>query len=106
MVLCIPQPNIRVTEEEIIQILEEYEISASEKCRDYNLAAWNYNTDVENAIKIEELVSKMAYLYCIILKYVCHYMWANRYTVSLRNYSENKILHYRGFNHFPKKASI
>jgi hypothetical protein len=58
LVFCIPQPNIRVTEEDIIQVLEEYEVEASQKCRDYNLAAWNYNTDVENATKIEELVSK------------------------------------------------
>jgi hypothetical protein len=41
----------------MIQILEQYEISASQKCRDYNLAAWNYNTDVENAFKVEDLVS-------------------------------------------------
>lgn len=54
---CLPRPNPRVTEDEMIQILEQYEISASQKCRDYNLAAWNYNTDVENANKVEDLVS-------------------------------------------------
>jgi hypothetical protein len=53
-----PQPNIRVTEDEMIQILEEYETSASDKCRQYNLAAWNYYTDVENAANVEELVSR------------------------------------------------
>jgi hypothetical protein len=52
-----PCPNNGVTEDVMIQILEQYEISASEKCRDYNLAAWNYNTDVENASRVEELVS-------------------------------------------------
>jgi hypothetical protein len=53
----LPCPNTKVTEDEIIPILEQYEVSASQKCRDYNLAAWNYNTDVENASKVEELVS-------------------------------------------------
>jgi hypothetical protein len=58
LVLSVPQLHPRVTEEEIIRILEEYEISATEKCRDYNLASWNYMTDVENVAKVEELVSK------------------------------------------------
>lgn len=58
LVLSIPQPHIRSTEDEFIQILEAYEASASEKCRVYNLAAWNYMTDVENDTKVDELVSK------------------------------------------------
>jgi hypothetical protein len=41
----------------MIQILEQYEILASQACRDYNVAAWNYNTDVENDAKVEDLVS-------------------------------------------------
>jgi hypothetical protein len=53
----LPRPDTKVTEDEMIQILEQYETSASQKCRDYNLASWNYNTDVENASKVEELVS-------------------------------------------------
>lgn len=54
----LPRPNTRVTEDEMIEILEQYETSASQKCRDYNLAAWNYNTDVENASKVEELTAQ------------------------------------------------
>lgn len=48
----------------MIQILAQYEVSASEKCRVYVEADWNYNTDVENETKVEELVSKN----CILSK--------------------------------------
>jgi len=57
-VLSVPKQNAKITEEEMIQVLAEYEVSASEKCRDYVVADWNYNTDVENETKVEELVSK------------------------------------------------
>jgi hypothetical protein len=58
LVLSVPKQNAKITEEEMIQVLAEYEVSASEKCRDYVVADWNYNTDVENETKVEELVSK------------------------------------------------
>jgi hypothetical protein len=58
LVLSVPKLNTRITEEEMIEILAEYEVSASEKCRVYVEADWNYATDVENETKIEELVSK------------------------------------------------
>jgi hypothetical protein len=64
VVLSVPKPSTKVTEDEMIQILAQYEVSASAKCRDYVEADWNYNTDVENEIKVEELVSKN----CILLK--------------------------------------
>jgi hypothetical protein len=36
----------------------DYEKLASAACRNYSLASWNYQTDVENKTKVEELVSK------------------------------------------------
>jgi hypothetical protein len=70
LVFSLPRPNTNVTEDEMIQILEQHEISASEKCRDYNLAAWNYNTDVENAAKVGELVSTLQYVRLLPSLYV------------------------------------
>jgi hypothetical protein len=64
MVLSVPETSTRITEDEMIQILAQYEVSASEKCREYVEADWNYNTDVENETKVEEVVSKN----CILLK--------------------------------------
>jgi hypothetical protein len=64
LVLSVPRPNTNITEDEIIKVLAQYEVSASQKCRDYVEADWNYNTDVENETKVEELVSKN----CILLK--------------------------------------
>jgi hypothetical protein len=64
LVVSVPKPNTKITEDEIIEVLAQYEISASQKCRDYVEADWNYNTDVENETKVEELVSKN----CILLK--------------------------------------
>jgi len=58
VVFSVPKPNTKITEEEMIQVLAVYEVSASQKCRDYVEADWNYNTDVENETKVEELVSK------------------------------------------------
>jgi hypothetical protein len=58
LVLSVPKPHTRVTEEEMRQILAQYEVSASEKCKDYVVADWNYAIDVENETKVEELVSK------------------------------------------------
>jgi len=58
VVLSVPKPSTKITEDEMIQILAEYEVSASAICRDYVEADWNYNTDVENETKVEELVSK------------------------------------------------
>ena len=63
VVLSVPKPNTKVTEDEIKNILAQYEISASQKCRDYVEADWNYNTDVENETKVEELVSKNCVLF-------------------------------------------
>lgn len=63
--LSVPKLNTRITEDEMIEVLSQYEVSASEKCRDLNVAEWNYNTDIENNTKVEELVSKN----CILLKY-------------------------------------
>lgn len=57
LVYSIPPPYSKFTEDEIISILEDYEISASEKCREYNLASWNYMTDLENITNVEALVS-------------------------------------------------
>jgi hypothetical protein len=59
LVLSLPKGNTKITEDEMSDILAKYEISASEKCRDYVVADWNYNTDVENETKVEELVSKI-----------------------------------------------
>jgi hypothetical protein len=64
LVLCVPKPSTKITEEEMVEILAQYEVSASAKCRDYVEADWNYNTDVENETKVEELVSKN----CILLQ--------------------------------------
>jgi hypothetical protein len=64
LVLSVPKPNTRITEDEMKEVLAIYETSASEKCREYVVADWNYNTDVENETKVEELVSKN----CILLK--------------------------------------
>jgi len=64
LVVSVPTPNTKITEDEIIEVLAQYEVSASQKCRDYVEADWNYNTDVENETKVEELVSKK----CILLK--------------------------------------
>jgi len=64
LVVSVPKPNTKITEDEIIEVLAQYEVSASQKCRDYVEADWNYNTDVENVTKVEELVSKN----CILLK--------------------------------------
>jgi hypothetical protein len=64
LVLSVPNPSTKVTEEEMIEILAQYEVLASAKCRDFVVADWNYNTDVENETNVEELVSK----YCILLK--------------------------------------
>lgn len=36
----------------------DYEKLASAACRNYSLASWNYQTDVDNKTKVEELVSK------------------------------------------------
>jgi hypothetical protein len=36
----------------------EYEILASKACRNYSLASWDYQTDVENKTKVEAFVSK------------------------------------------------
>ena len=36
----------------------DYEKLASAACRNYCLAQWNYQTDVDNNTKVEELVSK------------------------------------------------
>lgn len=58
LVLSVPKPNTRITEDEMKDVLAQYEVSASEKCRDYVEADWNYATDVENETKVEELVSK------------------------------------------------
>jgi len=55
VVFSVPKPNTKITEEEMIQVLAVYEVSASQKCRDYVEADWNYNTDVENETKVEEL---------------------------------------------------
>ncbi|GFG29388.1 hypothetical protein Cfor_04455 [Coptotermes formosanus] len=55
LVLSLPKGNTKITEDEMSDILAKYEISASEKCRDYVVADWNYNTDVENETKVEEL---------------------------------------------------
>jgi hypothetical protein len=57
LVLSVPKPNTRVTEEEMKQILAQYEVSASEICHDYVEADWNYAIDVENETKVEQLVS-------------------------------------------------
>jgi len=55
LVVSVPKPNTKITEDEIIEVLAQYEVSASQKCRDYVEADWNYNTDVENETKVEEL---------------------------------------------------
>jgi len=55
LVLSVPKLNTKITEEEMIQVLAEYEVSASQKCTTYVQADWNYNTDVENETKVEEL---------------------------------------------------
>lgn len=62
LVLSVPKPSTKITEEDMIQVLEQYEVSASEICRDYVEADWNYNTDVENDTKVEELVSRKLHL--------------------------------------------
>lgn len=36
----------------------DYEKLASAACRNYSLAAWNYQTDIGNKTKVEEFVSK------------------------------------------------
>jgi hypothetical protein len=36
----------------------DYEKLASAACRNYSLASWDYQTDVDNKTKVEELVSK------------------------------------------------
>ena len=65
MVLSAPKPNTRITEDEMVKVLAQYEVSASEKCRDYVEADWNYSIDVENDTKVDELVSKTAYFWKI-----------------------------------------
>jgi hypothetical protein len=69
VVLCVPRNLSTVEEKLAVFLTTEYEKLASEACKKYSLASWNYQTDVENETKVEQFVSKII----IILqgKYQC-----------------------------------
>jgi hypothetical protein len=58
VVFCDPQSFSAVEDKLAAYLATEYETLASKACRKYSLASWNYQTDVENKTKVEELVSK------------------------------------------------
>lgn len=59
VLFCVPQ-RLRTVEDKLaVYLATEYETLVSEACRKYSLASWNYQTDVENKTKVQELVSKI-----------------------------------------------
>jgi hypothetical protein len=75
VVFCDPHSSKAVEVKLATYLATEYEALATEACRNYSLATWNYQTDVENKTKVEELVSKtvtafpksVEFLRCVIL---------------------------------------
>lgn len=59
VLFCVPQHFSTVEDKLSAYLATEYETMVSEACRKYSLASWNYQTDVENKTKVQELVSKM-----------------------------------------------
>jgi hypothetical protein len=60
VVFCDPQSLSAVEDKLATYLATEYETLASKACKQYSLASWNYQTDVENKTKVEEFVSKTA----------------------------------------------
>lgn len=58
VVFCDPQSFNEVEVTLATYLATEYEILASKACRNYSLASWDYQTDVENKTKVEAFVSK------------------------------------------------
>ncbi|XP_069675481.1 angiotensin-converting enzyme-like isoform X2 [Periplaneta americana] len=59
LVVAAPRQSTRSEEDELAAYLAgDFERLASEACRLYNVASWNYNTDVENATAVEELTAQ------------------------------------------------
>jgi hypothetical protein len=59
VLFCVPQRFSAVEDKLATYLTTEYETMASKARRKYSLASWNYQTDVSNKIKVEELVSKV-----------------------------------------------
>jgi hypothetical protein len=60
VVFCDPHSFNEVESKLATYLATEYETLASKACRNYSLASWNYQTDIENKTKVEEFVSKTA----------------------------------------------
>lgn len=58
VVFHIPQCLSALEDKISAYLATDYEKLASAACRNYSLASWNYQTDVDNKTKVEELVSK------------------------------------------------
>jgi hypothetical protein len=58
VVFHIPQCRTALEDKISAYLATDYEKLASASCKNYSLASWNYQTDVDNKTKVEELVSK------------------------------------------------
>jgi hypothetical protein len=59
VLFCVPQRFSAVEDRLAAYLSTEYETLVSKACWKYSLASWNFQTDVENKTKVEELVSKI-----------------------------------------------
>jgi hypothetical protein len=60
VVFHIPQCRSALEDKISAYLATDYEKLASAACRNYSSASWNYQTDVDNKTKVEELVSRTA----------------------------------------------